>query len=118
MKNSNLSVVSILLSFSNAKSPFCPNRRLSSRQGGRFYRPRFRCQADPPSGLSIVHLMRNIFPRWVNTVPIKLIIALGMTGGAVVAGITYYDPQIHASRLSTDTARILQPRVPRWPTRP
>ena len=34
--------------------------------------------------------MRNIFPRWVNTVPIKLIIALGMTGGAVVAGITYY----------------------------
>jgi hypothetical protein len=34
--------------------------------------------------------MRNIFPRWVNTVPIKLIIALSMIGGAVVAGITYY----------------------------
>ena len=34
--------------------------------------------------------MRNIFPRWTNTIPIKLIISLGMIGGAVVAGITYY----------------------------
>ena len=34
--------------------------------------------------------MRNIFPRWSNTVPVKAIIALGMTGAAVVAGITYY----------------------------
>ncbi len=34
--------------------------------------------------------MRNIFPRWANLVPIKLIIALGMIGGAVTAGITYY----------------------------
>ena len=30
------------------------------------------------------------FPRWSNTVPVKAIIALGMTGAAVVAGITYY----------------------------
>ena len=34
--------------------------------------------------------MRNIFPRWTNTLPIKLIISLGMILGAIVAGITYY----------------------------
>lgn len=34
--------------------------------------------------------MRNIFPRWSNTVPLKLIIALGMIGTVLVAGITYY----------------------------
>lgn len=34
--------------------------------------------------------MRNVFPRWSNSVPVKLIIALGMIGGAVVAGINYY----------------------------
>jgi len=34
--------------------------------------------------------MRNLFPRWTNTVPVKVIVALGMVGGAVVAGITYY----------------------------
>jgi formate-dependent nitrite reductase cytochrome c552 subunit len=37
--------------------------------------------------------MRNVFPRWSNSVPLKLIIALGMTGGALVAGITYYATQ-------------------------
>ena len=34
--------------------------------------------------------MRNIFPRWTNTIPVKLIIALGSIGGVVTAGITYY----------------------------
>ena len=34
--------------------------------------------------------MRNIFPRWANLVPVKLIIAVGMIGGAITAGITYY----------------------------
>ena len=34
--------------------------------------------------------MRNLFPRWTNTIPVKLIIALGMVGGGVVAAITYY----------------------------
>jgi hypothetical protein len=34
--------------------------------------------------------MRNIFPRWTNTIPIKVIISLGLIGGAVTAGITYY----------------------------
>ena len=34
--------------------------------------------------------MRNIFPRWTNLLPVKIIISLGMVGGAVVAGISYY----------------------------
>ena len=34
--------------------------------------------------------MRNIFPRWTNTIPVKIIVALGFIGGAVTAGITYY----------------------------
>ena len=35
--------------------------------------------------------MRNAFSSLdKNSVPVKLIIALGMVGGAVVAGITYY----------------------------
>jgi len=34
--------------------------------------------------------MRNLFPRWVNTIPVKVILALGVIGGTVTAGITYY----------------------------
>ena len=34
--------------------------------------------------------MRNIFPRWSNTIPVKLILSLGILGGVVTAGITYY----------------------------
>ena len=34
--------------------------------------------------------MRNIFPRWANSVPVKLIFALGIIGGTVTAAINYY----------------------------
>lgn len=34
--------------------------------------------------------MRNFFPKWANLVPIKIIIGLGLIGGTVTAGITYY----------------------------
>lgn len=34
--------------------------------------------------------MANIFPKWSNTVPIKVIIALMLIGGAVTAGYFYY----------------------------
>ena len=34
--------------------------------------------------------MANIFPKWVNTVPIKIIIAALLVTTAVVAGVTYY----------------------------
>ena len=34
--------------------------------------------------------MANVFPRWVNTIPIKVIIALILIGGAVTMGVTYY----------------------------
>ena len=34
--------------------------------------------------------MRNLFPRWVNTIPVKVILSLGIIGGTVTAGITYY----------------------------
>lgn len=34
--------------------------------------------------------MANVFPKWSNTVPLKLIIAILLSGAAVVAGITYY----------------------------
>ena len=81
MKNSNLSVVSILLSFSNAKSPLpeCGVCLPAKAEDEPF--PAFGLGRSNP-GLSIVHLMRNIFPRWVNTVPIKLIIALGHDRGS------------------------------------
>ncbi|MGF1483078.1 MAG: cytochrome c3 family protein [Opitutales bacterium] len=34
--------------------------------------------------------MANIFPKWSNVVPIKLVVALVFIGTAVTAGITYY----------------------------
>jgi hypothetical protein len=34
--------------------------------------------------------MANVFPRWVNTIPIKVIVALVLTVGAVTLGVTYY----------------------------
>ena len=34
--------------------------------------------------------MRNLFPRWANSLPVKLIFALSVIGGTVTAGITYY----------------------------
>lgn len=34
--------------------------------------------------------MANVFPKWVNTVPIKVIIAAGLLVGAVAMGVTYY----------------------------
>lgn len=34
--------------------------------------------------------MANIFPKWSNTAPIKILICLCLTVGTVVAGITYY----------------------------
>ena len=34
--------------------------------------------------------MANIFPKWVNSVPIKVIIAILLIKSAVVIGITYY----------------------------
>lgn len=34
--------------------------------------------------------MGNIFPRWSNTVPVKVIIGLGLVAGGVAAGINYY----------------------------
>jgi hypothetical protein len=34
--------------------------------------------------------MRNIFPRWANTIPVKLILSLGIIGGTVTAAINYY----------------------------
>ena len=34
--------------------------------------------------------MANVFPRWVNTIPIKVIIAIVLVKTAVVLGVTYY----------------------------
>jgi hypothetical protein len=34
--------------------------------------------------------MANIFPKWSNTVPIKVVISLLLFGVVVVAGVTYY----------------------------
>ena len=34
--------------------------------------------------------MANVFPRWVNTIPIKVVIALGLVVSAVALGVTYY----------------------------
>ena len=34
--------------------------------------------------------MRNLFPRWANSLPVKLIFALSVIGGTVTADITYY----------------------------
>ena len=34
--------------------------------------------------------MANIFPKWVNSIPVKVIIALVLIKTAVVVGITYY----------------------------
>ena len=34
--------------------------------------------------------MANIFPRWVNTIPLKVIAALALTATSIIAGITYY----------------------------
>ncbi len=34
--------------------------------------------------------MSNVFPRWANTVPVKVIIALTLFSTAVVLGVTYY----------------------------
>ena len=34
--------------------------------------------------------MANVFPKWVNTVPIKVIVAIILIKTAVVLGITYY----------------------------
>ncbi|MEN9283026.1 MAG: hypothetical protein RLZZ179_519 [Verrucomicrobiota bacterium] len=37
--------------------------------------------------------MANLFPRWTNTLPLKLLIALGFVGASVAAGVTYYFTQ-------------------------
>lgn len=34
--------------------------------------------------------MANVFPRWVNTIPIKVIVALVLTVTTVTLGVTYY----------------------------
>ena len=34
--------------------------------------------------------MSNIFPRWTNTLPLKVIVGLGLIGAGVSAGINYY----------------------------
>ncbi|MBT61672.1 MAG: cytochrome C [Puniceicoccaceae bacterium] len=34
--------------------------------------------------------MANVFPKWVNTIPIKVIVAIILTVTAVVCGVTYY----------------------------
>ena len=34
--------------------------------------------------------MANIFPKWVNSVPLKVIVALGLVKVAVIVGVTYY----------------------------
>ncbi len=34
--------------------------------------------------------MANIFPKWSNTVPLKIIFAVLLLGGAITAGVTYY----------------------------
>ncbi len=34
--------------------------------------------------------MRNLFPRWANSIPVKVILSLGVIGGTVTAAITYY----------------------------
>ena len=34
--------------------------------------------------------MRNLFPRWSNSVPVKVIFAFAVIGGTVTAGINYY----------------------------
>lgn len=37
--------------------------------------------------------MANIFPRWTNTLPLKLLVALVFIGGGVSAGVYYYATQ-------------------------
>lgn len=34
--------------------------------------------------------MANAFPKWANYTPVKILIALTLIGGTVVAGVTYY----------------------------
>jgi len=34
--------------------------------------------------------MSNIFPRWTNKMPLKVIVGLGLIGAGVSAGINYY----------------------------
>ena len=34
--------------------------------------------------------MANVFPKWVNTIPIKVIVAIILMTTAVVLGISYY----------------------------
>lgn len=34
--------------------------------------------------------MANVFPKWVNTIPIKVIVAITLLATAVVLGVTYY----------------------------
>lgn len=34
--------------------------------------------------------MANVFPKWVNTIPIKVIVSLSLLATAVVLGVTYY----------------------------
>lgn len=34
--------------------------------------------------------MANVFPKWVNTIPIKVIVGLTLLATAVVLGVTYY----------------------------
>ncbi|HEY5553076.1 MAG TPA: cytochrome c3 family protein [Opitutaceae bacterium] len=34
--------------------------------------------------------MSKVFPKWINTLPLKIVIFAGVVGGTVTAGITYY----------------------------
>src|SRR5215210_3496507 len=34
--------------------------------------------------------MANLFPRWTNWLPLKILICLGVLGAAVTAGVAYY----------------------------
>lgn len=34
--------------------------------------------------------MANIFPRWSNYIPLKLLVIVAVVGGALTAGVTYY----------------------------
>ena len=42
--------------------------------------------------------MANVFPKWVNSIPIKVIVAIILIKTAVVLGVTYYaTPSIRGS---------------------
>lgn len=77
--------------------------------------------------------MANIFPRWTNTLPLKLLVALVFIGGGVAVAMNYYftpkytrvgyqpnqpipfSHQIHAGQLGVDCPVLPQLRGKRRP---